>query len=313
MSVQPSNGQESSILFHRGGDVYFTNPDGMNSIKVTEGSDPVWSPDGNSFLVTRQRTIWVVPLDGSVSVPLGGGKGFTWSPDGQYVIFQRDGIEMINKDGSGRRQLASSSAWFPRCPPTDPLVVYYNHGAGDNPALYRVHVSTGESELVRASTYIPELRNAFSPDGNRLLVSEVGDGAFVKVMTLSTGELKKIEFSNGAQNFSWSPDGTRMVFQVAYGMTPGLYVASADGQVVNKLISAQAGAIPLGASWSPSGDMIAFYMEGTGAIFLIDADGSGMRKLTEGIGPTVWLPIQLRSPGGTSVQTLPWGLLKSQQ
>src|SRR5438105_3719267 len=78
---------------------------------------------------------------------------------------------------------------------------------------------------------------------------------------------------------SWSPDGRRIVVSVE--KPSGLLVTRADGTAPHKLYSS--GKQDLYPSWSPNGRLIAFSSkaDGDAEIYVVGADGSGLRKLTK--------------------------------
>jgi Tol biopolymer transport system component len=75
---------------------------------------------------------------------------------------------------------------------------------------------------------------------------------------------------------SWSPDGTRLVFNTIYSET-ALYVVNVDGSQLREI--APQGAF---AQWSPQGLRIVFEAVASGNqdIYVIDPDGSGLAQLT---------------------------------
>lgn len=326
LSTQLSFGQEPPILFQREKDpyIYSINPDGTDLAVVTEGRDPVWSPDGSSFLVKRQKDIWAVSSDGSSSVLLGEGTSYSWSPNGQQIVVSRlSGIYLLNKDGSGEKELVPNGLLVgaPRWSPTnDSLLVYARRhpGSDETDDLFLLNVFSGKSSLLQEFANIYDIQYPFSPDGTRLLISGgVDHNLWVKVLHLTTGELVQIGPSGeaGARNPSWSPDGSRIVFDALDGMD-GMHVASADGQVIKELVPGRAEAAPIDAVWSPDGDMIAFSMwnhiKSTKSVYVVHTDGSGLRYLVEGTAIS-WFPIRSGpSTPGTSIQPSSWGLLKTQ-
>lgn len=321
-----ANGQEVSILFQRQQDsnIYSINPDGSDLRKVAEGRDPVRSPDGQSLVVRQGRNVVIYSSEGTVFASLGEGFGHTWSPDGQQVVFQGPkGITIVNKDGSGERAL-SAEGRSPHWSPSSPSMIYCNverPTSIDAIDLYRISIDTGVSERVLEYTHIPDIRQPFSPDGTRLFVSDCLDGSScVKVLTLATGELVQIgpEGRVGAQRPAWSPDGTHIAFELFDGMG-GLHLADAQGQTTIELVPGRSEAAPSGASWSPNGNMIVFHMMNFATatpgpqLYLVNADGTDLRQLTEGWWP-IWTSRLSRDGGdNTSTRDISWGIIKSQR
>ena len=89
----------------------------------------------------------------------------------------------------------------------------------------------------------------------------------------------------------WSPDGRRLAFVRIRGDRADIYVVNADGSGPRRLAHAIAFTPMPGApssgfganpSWSPDGRKIAFMSnrDGNDDIFVVNADGSGLRNLT---------------------------------
>jgi TolB protein len=73
---------------------------------------------------------------------------------------------------------------------------------------------------------------------------------------------------------AWSPDGTRLAFH----RQRGIWTMNVNGTGLRQLTH---GLLDAGPAWSPDGRTIAFARySGSGAIWLIDADGSSERQLT---------------------------------
>jgi TolB protein len=88
---------------------------------------------------------------------------------------------------------------------------------------------------------------------------------------------------------SFSPDGSKIVFESDRGGSQQLYVMDADGSDQRRISFGGGGhATP---EWSPRGDLIAFTQTGSFRIGVMRPDGSGARLLTRdsGEGPT-WAP-----------------------
>ena len=127
---------------------------------------------------------------------------------------------------------------------------------------------------------------AFSPDGtkiayfdgmgdhdNTLRVMNI-DGTGGRVVLKDVGMMRN---SAGLRHLAWSPDGTRLLFQMGYGPYQ-IYTVNADGSGLTKVAQ---GTHP---AWSPDGTRISYTLagglgsEGTeGVITIADADGSHAR------------------------------------
>src|SRR5438876_3268099 len=105
-------------------------------------------------------------------------------------------------------------------------------------------------------------------------------------------------FVAGAAGFpSWSPDGTQLVFAYALsgGRGSGLWLVRADGSGWRRLTSCGQPACLQDSepAWSPDGTKIAFVRNED--IYVMNADGSSVQRLTSattplGIGQPSWSP-----------------------
>ncbi|MBI2845366.1 MAG: PD40 domain-containing protein [Chloroflexi bacterium] len=209
------------------------------------------------------------------------GRHLAWSPDGGSLVFtgitaaeegSLGNLFVISSDGSGLVQI------------TDVLSL-------------REDFDMPEAQILFVS--------AWSPDGG-LLSFSLEDRAFVMNVDGSNPQ----EFAGSCQcsGVDWSPDGARTAFGDVF--TGRLWVADAQGQdPVNIALTRNLGQeseeqrelafllsydVP-SPRWSPNGEQLAFVslVEGNPEIYLVNADGTGLRRLTAhpgfDLGP-VWSP-----------------------
>ena len=251
--------------------LYVMNADGSGKRLLTRrAGGPAWSPDGRKIAfngTTRDGKceIYVVNADGSgkrrLTRTAGCEFGSAWSPDGRKIAFSRgpngdEQVYVMNADGSGQRRLTGLAAnnGFLAWLPDGKLTFVSSHGPND----FEVYVINADAS------------------GQRNLSREWGLDDTVPV---------------------WSPDGQKIVFASKRDGNWELYVMNADGSGQRNLTHNAAndyldgyGANP----WSPDGRKIVFQRDrngdgGSDHIYVINADGSGERKLTRGRRP-IWSP-----------------------
>ena len=126
--------------------------------------------------------------------------------------------------------------------------------------------------------------------------------------------LKTIGEDSELDLLEWSPDGSRIVYQIDRGpdvdvdLDEALYVINADGTGEISLTGSFPGD-DQDPSWSPDSTRIAFNKENTGppiaGIYVINADGSGLTQLTDGNGRDPVIQTGRRTvPGSCSKEVL---------
>ena len=146
---------------------------------------------------------------------------------------------------------------------------------------------------------------SFSPDGTKVVFSRQDDGLYVIDLRGGAPQLvAKSHLSWWLGSPAWSPDGSRIAYQVYQefgpeGLTNEIWTVSPDGTGQRQLINlGECRAICTGGlAWSPDGSMLAFHSAYHAqnpvldwAIFIVKADGSGLRRINNNGVLPFWSP-----------------------
>jgi TolB protein len=242
--------------------LFSVRPDGSREEQITDGVrdfDPDVSPDGTRIATSteqKENGLAVMNLDGtgSQTFPVGYVQEPSWSPDGSRIAFALD-------------------------------------SGGDNCCLELWMMNADGSGLERLGTERGSAP-AWSPDGARIAFLLSGDGlegaTRVSVMNADGTDVTPISEPGWWETPDWSPDGTAILSSIDRGFADAeLLTMSPDGGRVDVI-----GRLPLlgAASWSPDGGRIAYVSRGS--VWVMDADGSNVDRLT---------------PPGDNVENPAWG------
>lgn len=207
----------------------------------------------------RNPSRYVISANGlgevSMSLPSELGDEPEWSPDGQWVVFST-----LYTEGARAR---------------------------GNSEIYLMRSNGGQS--TRLSDHP---RDDFSPtwsrDGTRIAYVAGANINTVNVQCILSGQEchpRPTILTQGDQP-NWSPDGRRLVY-AHFRLEEGIYVIDTDANSspMNLASNLKSCRYP---RWSPDGQRIVF--ECLGGIFVVNSDGSGLRKIIEGGGNPSWSP-----------------------
>lgn len=241
-----------------------------------------WSPRGDRIAYTTSAGLFVMRHDGKEKRRLGVGTDVAWAPDGTRLAFTGIGssgpIQVVNADGTGHRQITSGK--YDRSPAWSPdgrLVFARAAGAGLAQELYIVGSDgTGLRPFGRQGA-----APSWSPDGSRIAYWRRTPNGVALAVANADGSAE-LTLTRSVPSFSgvpqWSSDGRRLVFNICSPFGPcRIDVAEADGASVKRI------AIGQDPAWAPSGNRVAFTARRlcrSSGIFLVNADGSRLRKIT---------------------------------
>lgn len=252
------------------GQVFVTDKGGQSKLQITNRSVndgyPAWSPDGQKIAIYAYH-------DGRK----------TWS------------IHTMNRDGSDRQRLTheqnkwdSAPAWSP-----DGQKIAHGRAYSDEEGVWRqeIWIMNADGSESRQLTALDGGGPAFAPDGSIVFHSSgVGEICIAD----QDGKNRKQLTSNDAEEYhpEVSPDGQQIVFMSNRDGNHEIYVMNIDGSNPRRLTFNEVrDSTP---TWSPDGSQILFTSndpntEGERNLYLINKDGTGLRKFIERAGAPAWL------------------------
>jgi len=211
------------------------------------------------------------------------------------LVFQtnRDGNEEIytmNSDGTGRVDLTRNPAddTDPRWSSDGSRIVFASNRTGN----YQIYTMNADGSGVARVTHDgnDDRRPTWTADGHILFQNgDFPNRAIFRINADGNGLQQLTPVSSDNATVAAAPRGGRIAFSSTRGDgTQRLYTANADGSAAKLVLPSPPGpeTADVEADWSPSGNQLLFerFIFGgpvTTDLYVVHADGSGLRRLTD--------------------------------
>jgi TolB protein len=192
-------------------------------------------------------------------------------------------LAIMDSDGANHRFITNGQtmALTPRFSPDYKSIAYLSYH-GKRPRIFVYDVAAGKQRLVTESGN-PTFAPRWSPDGKWILYSMAisGNTDIYRISSAGGGTPQRLTNGPGIDTGgSYSPDGSRIVFESDRSGAQQVYVMNADGS--NQQRISFGGGRYATPEWSPRGDQIAFTkIAGNFKIGVMTPSGGGERILTD--------------------------------
>jgi Tol biopolymer transport system component len=284
----------SAVLALAGCDLLmYSNPDDQPpDIRIRYyNTDATASPDNRTigYLhggALKAEGIYLVDIDGSNDrlVLTGLMTGLDWSPDGLHLAISMGGdIYMTDTSGCDPTLLASQAEMSggghePSFSP-DGNMIAYSINAGDDRGIWVIDLQDTTKRFVGEIAWeAPD----WSPDGFQFTFAAYGrkDGKTFKAICIADtdGENFELLASSETPNIgepAWSPDGSHIAFSMHFQ----IWSMKSDGSDLVQLTT-EGGNMPCWLD-QPDGPKIIYNNFKDGHMWIMDADGSNKRQITD--------------------------------
>jgi Tol biopolymer transport system component len=215
-----------------------------------------------------------------------------------------EGLYVMDADGSNQRRLSVENG-AGRAPvwSSDGCKIVFWHETrkpGEKPTKTGIHIMSADGSDQKpviddvSAEMEQDLRSYFSPDRSRIaFVSSERGQKNIMVINSDGTSVRKVTDGLYAFNPSWSPDGSKILFQTN-GSPPRIRVIHADGTNLQDIGGGSE------ARWSPDGSKVVFVRaeiasakQGHSDIIVMSSDGKNVKVLTDSTGMSLhpsWSP-----------------------
>jgi Tol biopolymer transport system component len=252
---------------------------GCTQSSLASGTEPSWSPDGQSIAFTGGSTgrtqIYVMKADGSQQRRITSNPnrswGPSWSPDGLKIAFACgytpapsatiSDIYVVNPDGSNQIRLTyeEGAELAPDWSPISKKIVFNTsrEAGGGTREIYIMNADgSGQTAVTHKNDWY--IDPVWSPDGTKIACQST----YFDIIIMNIDGSDVINLTNRTQGDfyeypAWSPDGTKIAFSLYRGGISGIYVMNSDGTNQIQLTSNDK-EFDSHPAWSPDGKKIAY-------------------------------------------------------
>jgi TolB protein len=252
--------------------------------------------DGRIVFETRgsssNAVIASMEHDGTDRTPLVGGLDPSVSANSQLIAFIRGGnVWIATRDGGFQRQVTDTDVVerSPGFSPNGRSIVFsteFNSGTQERGNIVRIQTD-GTDRRKLTDTGIIVGNPSFSPDGNKIVFQRTGSDAITQIWKMASdgSDLTRLtdDPNFSSESPSWAPGGDRIAFARGDGKREQIFSIGSGGADLRQVTNFK-DRNSFTPAWSPSGNRIALFQnlvdEGSSGIFVIERDGSNLRRLT---------------------------------